>query len=93
MINSFLLHPGDDVAVVTRPILKGEDVRYLFNGKEAAVRAKDDIPVYHKIAVKDVQKGDSVLKYGEAIGRATENIRAGDHVHLQNLSDLGIKAE
>lgn len=88
MTNALILHPGDTVAVVTRAILKGEDVIYVSDGKEVAVRAADDIPAYHKIAVTGVKKGGDVLKYGAVIGYATADISAGNHVHTQNLSDL-----
>lgn len=92
MINSFLVQPGDDVAVVTKSILKGENVTYLFDGQEVTIKAMDDIPVYHKIAVKSVKRGEYVLKYGEVIGCAIADIKTGNHVHTQNLSDLVIKA-
>lgn len=93
MTNAMLLHPSDDVAVVIKAVSKGEIVRYSCNGREVTVNALDDIPVYHKIAVRSVNKGSPVLKYGEVIGRATADIQTGNHVHTQNLSDLNIKAE
>ena len=47
-----------------------------------------DIPAGHKIALKDIDKGDSVLKYGSPIGEATENIPKGAHIHTHNLKTL-----
>lgn len=44
-----------------------------------------DIPAGHKVALCDIQKGGFVYKYGEVIGRATQNIRAGEWVHTHNL--------
>ena len=40
-----------------------------------------------KIAVKDVEQGEFVLKYGEAIGKATKGIKVGDWVHTHNVVD------
>jgi hypothetical protein len=40
----------------------------------------------HKIAMKTIDSGQPVLKYGQMIGIASQQIRAGDRVHLQNLS-------
>lgn len=88
MTNSFIINPKDDVAVITRDVKKGEDVTFLLDCTEITVRAADDIPVYHKIAVKCVEAGSNVIKYGEVIGYATRNIEVGEHVHTQNLSDF-----
>ena len=88
MTNSFIINPRDDVVTVTKPISKGEYVLYLLQGRETAIKALEDIPQFHKVAVKKVKNGDFVLKYGEVIGYATRDIKAGDYVHTQNLSDL-----
>ncbi len=45
----------------------------------------DCVPAGHKIALKDVNKGEFVIKYGEVIGRATKDIKKGDWVHTDNL--------
>jgi hypothetical protein len=47
---------------------------------------KEPIPFGHKVARQDIAKGDSVIKYGVAIGKATTTIRAGEHVHVHNCS-------
>lgn len=39
----------------------------------------------HKYAVCDIEKGSDVIKYGEAIGIATQDIKKGEHVHTHNL--------
>lgn len=39
----------------------------------------------HKYALRDIKCGENVIKYGQPIGHATENITAGDHVHTHNL--------
>ena len=44
-----------------------------------------DIPAGHKYALRDIKAGEPVYKYGEVIGRATENIKAGEWVHTHNL--------
>lgn len=43
------------------------------------------IPAGHKVALCDIKKGDFIIKYGQVIGRATENINKGDWVHSHNL--------
>lgn len=44
----------------------------------------------HKRAIKDIRAGEAVIKYGFSIGNATEDIKAGDHVHSHNLK-TGLK--
>jgi altronate hydrolase len=69
--NLILLHPDDDVAVAVRDLPDGTA------GK---------VPAGHKAAVRDLETGDLVRKYGQVIGRATRPIRAGEHVHGHNLA-------
>ncbi|PPK45031.1 (2R)-sulfolactate sulfo-lyase subunit alpha [Trinickia symbiotica] len=50
-----------------------------------AVTAKQDIPIGHKIALKDMAVGDTVYKYGVDIGRVVAPIAAGEHAHVHNI--------
>lgn len=45
----------------------------------------DNIPAGHKFALRDIAAGEYVIKYGEIIGRATENIKKGEWVHTHNV--------
>lgn len=49
------------------------------------LRAKQDIPIGHKVALKALRKGDTVVKYGEDIGKIVADVGVGEHVHVQNL--------
>ena len=51
-----------------------------------AVTLKEDIPFGHKVALYPVKKGENVIKYGAAIGHATEDIEKGSWVHTHNLA-------
>jgi (2R)-sulfolactate sulfo-lyase subunit alpha len=44
-----------------------------------------DVPIGHKVALKDLEVGDTVIKYGQDIGRIVAAVKKGDHVHVQNL--------
>lgn len=46
--------------------------------------AKADIPIGHKVALKDLKPGDTVMKYGEDIGRMVGPAAVGEHVHVHN---------
>ena len=49
------------------------------------LKAKHDIPIGHKVALKALKKGDTVVKYGEDIGKIVADVGVGEHVHTQNL--------
>src|SRR5580700_9569739 len=79
--SAILLHPKDDVAVARVNIPAGSRLDL----GAARVTAVDNIPAGHKIALHDIAAGAVVHRYGHAIGRAKRPIRAGEHVHTQNL--------
>jgi len=49
------------------------------------LKALDAVPLGHKIALRDIKTGDTVLKYGHDVGRAVADIGQGRHVHVHNL--------
>ena len=76
--------PKDLVAVALQPLAAGESVSY----GAGEVTPLSDIPMGHKVALRDIRKGEPVIKYGFPIGEATEDIPLGGHVHSQNLHTL-----
>jgi (2R)-sulfolactate sulfo-lyase subunit alpha len=50
-----------------------------------SLKARHDIPIGHKVALKALKKGDTVIKYGADIGRMVADAGAGEHVHTHNL--------
>jgi (2R)-sulfolactate sulfo-lyase subunit alpha len=53
--------------------------------KVVTVVARQDIPIGHKVALKDMAVGDTVFKYGVDIGRVVAPIKAGEHAHVHNI--------
>ncbi|WP_312938782.1 UxaA family hydrolase [Oscillibacter sp.] len=96
MDNAVVIDEKDNVAVVIKSVANGDFVNYTFEGKRTSLLARKDVSIYHKIAIKDIQKDEFVVKYGEHIGIALCNIEAGEHVHIHNLrgqrEDLEAKA-
>ena len=87
-MNSFLMHDSrDNVGVAITDIKSGERLtgKSLDNGRTLQLAARQEIPFGHKIALKDLEVGDTVIKYGEDIGKVVAPIRAGEHVHVHNL--------
>ncbi|MEM8959061.1 MAG: UxaA family hydrolase [Pseudomonadota bacterium] len=48
------------------------------------IKANADIPIGHKVALKPLKAGDTVIKYGEDIGKMVGDADVGDHVHTHN---------
>ncbi len=78
--NSMIINEKDSVAVAFRQIKADES---LDAGENIKVSA--NIPMAHKIAVKKIENGEAVFKYGHPIGVATEKILPGSWVHTHNL--------
>lgn len=85
-IPAFLLSEEDNVVTLLSPAERGDEVRILSGGGTLA--AADSIPLYHKMALRFISRGETVLKYGVAIGRARQDIPAGAWVHLHNLESF-----
>ena len=85
----FLVHsPTDNVGVVVVEGLKAGTsmIGVITETDETTkIKAKHDIPIGHKVALKPFKKGDTVVKYGEDIGRAVANIKKGEHLHVHNV--------
>ncbi len=80
-----IINEKDDVAVVGEEILTNDELYYIKEGEKVFFRALDNIPIYHKVAINNVIKGNHLIKYGEKIGLASKDICIGEHVHTHNL--------
>lgn len=90
IVNAVHVNDKDSCVVVVKEVEKAQTVSYFNGSKEVeSVIARQDIPVYHKIAVCDIMQGNPVIKYGEPIGYATQDIHVGDHVHIHNVKPVG----
>ena len=85
MRNAMIIDAKDNVAVAIEPIAKGDNAVYVCEGREVSLPALEDITIYHKLATRDIAKGEPVVKYGEHIGVASSDIKAGEHVHVHNM--------
>lgn len=75
----------DNVATATQEILPGTGITVTIDGAVVCIHVTEKIPFGHKVAIREITKGDKVIKYGEVIGEATTNIRPGQHTHVHNL--------
>ena len=87
----FLVHnPEDSVGVAVADLTPKAKARGRLLSGEALpeITLRDAIPLGHKLALKELAKGDRVIKYGQVIGEAKSSIPAGAHVHTHNLRGL-----
>jgi hypothetical protein len=75
------LSPQDNVLVVVKAITEGQELELegvkFISGKT--------IPFGHKVAARDLNIGEKIVKFGMPIGSTTTTISVGEHVHTHNL--------
>lgn len=82
-----LINEKDNVATAVADCVAGEEITVKLKGSETNYKCNQDIPFGHKIAVVDIENGEKIKKYGEAIGIASQGIKKGDWVHTHNVKD------
>ncbi|MCR5142989.1 MAG: altronate dehydratase family protein [Ruminococcus sp.] len=77
MKKSIVISPNDSVGVALAALKKGETAE--------GVLLLEDIEKGHKFALRPIKAGEPVIKYGEVIGKACEDIGKGMHIHTHNM--------
>ena len=78
----------DNVGVVViEKITQNQDCNcwIMENDKSVKIQSKNEILLGHKIAMIDLNEGDTILKYGHDIGKVVKKIKKGEHVHVHNV--------
>jgi altronate hydrolase len=75
------IHPGDNVVIARRQLLGGTVL-----ADEGGLIVAGLVPPGHKVATRRIARGEPVLRYGQIIGSATQDIAPGQHVHTHNLA-------
>jgi (2R)-sulfolactate sulfo-lyase subunit alpha len=85
----FVLHDAADTVAVV--VVEGVTAGAAMTGwimdddRTIQVEARQDIPIGHKVALVDMQPGDTAVKYGIDIGKVVAPIRKGEHAHVHNI--------
>ncbi len=85
----FVLHDARDTVAVV--VVEGVKAGMELNGwimdedRMTSVTALQDIPIGHKVALRDMAVGDTVVKYGIDMGKVVAPITAGQHAHVHNI--------
>ena len=88
MIHCVLHDPKDSVAVVVvEGVTAGTTLTGLILDEDRTITVPcvQDIPIGHKVALKDMAVGDTVIKYGVDIGKVVQPIKKGAHAHVRNI--------
>jgi (2R)-sulfolactate sulfo-lyase subunit alpha len=91
MKKGVLLHDAtDDVGVAVMDLKAGEEVEAVtLEGKLITqIKLVENVPLGHKVAMRDMASKKHILEYGRAIGYTVSPIAAGQHVHVHNIQSL-----
>ena len=85
----FVVHDdGDSVGVVVvEGVNAGDELTGWVMDQDTEIKftAASDIPIGHKLAIKELKEGDTVMKYSTDIGKAVADIGVGEHAHVHNI--------
>lgn len=89
MTTHFIVHDKADTVgvLVVENVKAGENLTgwIMETDETITLNSLDPVPLGHKIALNDIHSGDTVLKYGNDVGRAVAEIGKGHHVHVHNM--------
>ncbi len=86
--DAIVIKRQDNVATAIRDIPAGKTAAVGVEKEVVDIKVGQDIPFGHKLALRAIHCGEEILKYGTVIGRATQDIRHGEHVDVQNVESL-----
>ena len=90
MKNKFLiLNPKDNCATALEDIPQGIRI----NIEDEIIDVHHKIPLGHKFAIRNIKWEEYIIKYGEIIGIATEDIKQGDWIHTHNITSAYLKVK
>ncbi|MBW2339418.1 MAG: UxaA family hydrolase [Deltaproteobacteria bacterium] len=87
MKRAIMMNSRDNVATALENLDAGALTSVILPSQEVLkeVLTMQAIPFGHKLAITGIKKGNKVIKYGEIIGNASQNIAPGDNVHVHNV--------
>ena len=85
----FVVHDENDSVgvVVVEGVKAGQKINgwIMDQNKDLVIEARSDIPIGHKLAIRPLESGATVIKYGVDIGKTIAPIQVGEHTHVQNV--------
>ena len=84
-VNAVIGNNLDDCVTLVGSAVAGDTICFICDGAARSVIAREEIAAWHKVAIKTIDEGSFVHKYGAAIGVATKRIAEGSLVHIHNM--------
>lgn len=93
MKRSILMSEGDTVATALENLKAGDVTSVVLPSQEISkeIIIRQAVPFGHKLAVRTIARWGAVIKYGEVIGQASQNIDPGDYVHIHNVTSNRVR--
>jgi altronate dehydratase small subunit len=88
MKRAIVMDSKDNVATLLTDVDANDIVQIMVGDKAAESKVRGKIQFGHKFAMEPIKKGQNVVKYGEVIGQAIQDIGEGQHVHVHNVESL-----
>ncbi len=92
MLRAIVLHQSDNVGTLLDAGRSGETCA-LQGAVSGTVLLLQDIPFGHKVCLADTMSGADVLKYGQVIGRASQSLKVGEHLHVHNIESARARGD
>jgi altronate dehydratase small subunit len=86
--SAIVVDKKDNVAMALCKLERGEHIQLNIEDRTIDITLPQTIPFGHKFALKDIEPGGAIVKYGEVIGLATRKIIKGEHTHVHNIEGL-----
>ena len=87
-LEALLLNPKDNMATAVCQLESGHSITIKNGADNTDIILTEAIPFGHKFALRDIEPGEKIIKYGEIIGEATAKIKVGEYVHIHNVEGL-----
>jgi altronate dehydratase small subunit len=88
MKKAIVMDSKDNVATLLTHVDANDVVQVTIGNTTTEAKVREAIQFGHKFAMERIIKGQHVVKYGEIIGKATQDIGEGQHVHVHNVESL-----
>jgi len=84
---ALVISKRDNVGTAKSPL--NSDDRLIYKNK--VININENIPFGYKFAIKDIDIGEPIIKFGKKVGIAKQKIKTGDLVHIHNISSYSFK--
>ena len=86
--DAIILKPKDNVGTSIKPLKRNTEIILKLEKQLINFVIKENIKLCHKFSLSKIKRGDKIIKYGEIIGVAIDDIQSGNLVHIHNIQSL-----